>query len=162
MKAILELTSKGTKQKYLVLYAGRFSEYKGVHILVESLPYLKNTCYVIAGRWKKNLSYYSKILLRAYELNVRDRVIFLGWLSVEQMDKLYNVVSVSVLLGVFYEPLSRFLLESASNGIPIIARDIGGNSEIVENGKNGILLKTNFNNDSLVYALKKVLYGGDR
>ncbi|MBT3407295.1 glycosyltransferase, partial [Candidatus Woesearchaeota archaeon] len=57
------------------------------------------------------------------------------------LQELYKITNLVVLPETFYEPLSRLLLEASSYGIPIIATNIGGNSEIVKNNKIGTLIK---------------------
>lgn len=53
-------------------------------------------------------------------------------------------INVSETEGV---PVS--IMEAMSFGIPAIATDVGGTSELVINGKNGFLLKKNFSNEEL-------------
>ena len=48
-------------------------------------------------------------------------------------------------------------MEAMGFGIPIIAPDIGGVSEIISDNKNGFLLPKKFNNDDLVNAVIKIL-----
>ncbi|MFW5953571.1 MAG: glycosyltransferase, partial [Candidatus Natronoplasma sp.] len=53
------------------------------------------------------------------------------------------------------EPLSRVLLESAHLGKPVLATDIGGNPEVVEEGYNGFLFRPEV--DDLASKLEKIL-----
>ena len=49
------------------------------------------------------------------------------------------------------------IMEAMSFGIPCIARDVGGNSEIVENMCNGILLGSNVNAVNLAEAINQII-----
>lgn len=46
------------------------------------------------------------------------------------------------LSTALYEGLPYSMLEAMRSGVPIIATDVVGNNELVENGKNGLLFKT--------------------
>jgi glycosyltransferase involved in cell wall biosynthesis len=72
-------------------------------------------------------------------LGMEKNFVFAGWQK--------NVVSFLGQMDVFFFPtrhlegLSLALLEAMAGGIPIVARDIGGNRELVVNGKTGYLFK---------------------
>jgi glycosyltransferase involved in cell wall biosynthesis len=56
------------------------------------------------------------------------------------MPALYAAVDLAVLPTTYREGIPRVLLESASLRLPIVAYDVPGCREIVENGGNGLLL----------------------
>lgn len=58
------------------------------------------------------------------------------------VSKLLSITNISILISK-REGLSTFLLESISMGIPIIASNIPGNDEIVNNFQNGFLIDPN-------------------
>ncbi|AFU98945.2 glycosyltransferase family 4 protein [Simiduia agarivorans] len=53
------------------------------------------------------------------------------------------------------EGLSRSIIEATAAGLPCIVSNVGGNSEIVENGINGFLVDPD-NSDELINAMKKL------
>ena len=57
------------------------------------------------------------------------------------------------VLNTGYEGFSHQLLEVMSVGMPVITTKIGGNPELVEDGKNGILVEYN-NKEDLSKAIK--------
>jgi len=61
-----------------------------------------------------------------------------------EMPLLFSLIlkSVAVLNSSLSEGLSNSLLESFQLGIPVIARDIVGNRNLIENDKNGLLYST--------------------
>ena len=66
-------------------------------------------------------------------------VDFLG--QVEDMADLIRRSSVAVLPTFYQEGIPRFLLEAAACGLPIVATDVGGCSEVVREGLNGFLVR---------------------
>ena len=67
-------------------------------------------------------------------------VEWFGWLDDRaRLDQLYAEASLLVLPSRF-EAFSNALLEAMGNGLPCVATDVGGNSEIVDDGKTGILV----------------------
>jgi|GEM_PF-1488376 len=72
------------------------------------------------------------------ELKIQDRVFFLGIRR-----DIPKLLSESVILVMFsdWEGLSIALIEALTSGIPIVATDVGGSGEIIENGVSGLLTK---------------------
>lgn len=75
----------------------------------------------------------------ARKLGVLDRVLFLG-----HRDDIYDVLRA---LNVFllcsdHEGLPMVLLEALHLGVPVVARQVGGIPELIENGVNGILVNS--------------------
>jgi 2-deoxystreptamine N-acetyl-D-glucosaminyltransferase/2-deoxystreptamine glucosyltransferase len=66
-------------------------------------------------------------------------VLFSGWVPRETMPDLYRAADVLVLPSQ-YEGLSHTLLEACAAGVPCIASDRGGNPEIVEHERSGLLV----------------------
>ncbi len=71
------------------------------------------------------------------ELGIDDQVKFLG--IRRDVPELLNAADAYVMSSA-WEGMPNALLEAASTGLPIVATDVGGNSEIVLNGKTGFLV----------------------
>ena len=136
----------------VLLYAGRLHETKGVQYTVKALPQLKNTVFVIVGKGP----YEAQLRKLAKQLHVEYRIRFVGFVDPSKIKRFYAIADVVPHPCTFYEPLSRMLLEACSFGIPVVASDIAGNGEIIDHGKNGILLKT-LNTNELVQAISYIL-----
>lgn len=71
------------------------------------------------------------------QLQINDHVSFLG--SREDTPALLNCADVSVLTSD-WEGCSNVIMESMALGKPVIATDVGGNSELVVHGETGYLI----------------------
>jgi glycosyltransferase involved in cell wall biosynthesis len=124
-----------------ILYAGRLSKEKGVDYLINAMKIVKQKVpeakLLIAGdgRERARLEHLVK------KLKLEDSVKFLGWLSKEQLKKMYEDVDFIVLPSIWQEPFGLTGLEAMSYGRPVIAFDVGGIGEYVVNGQNGFLVK---------------------
>ena len=60
------------------------------------------------------------------------------------------------VLNTGYEGLSHQILEAMAVGVPIVTTNVGGNPELIQDGKNGLLIQYN-NPEELKEAIKKIL-----
>lgn len=88
----------------------------------------------------------------AKQIGVTSSVSFLGERS--DVHRLLQAFDVFVLSSET-EGLSLTLLEAAAAGLPIVATDVGGNSEVVVDGHNGILVEPN-NPQALAAAMERL------
>lgn len=85
-------------------------------------------------------------------------VDFRGRVANRQVYEYYNDNEIHLFINVSTsEGLPVSIMEAISFGIPIIATDVGGTSEIVENGINGFLLREDFKNSELCSLITRFL-----
>jgi len=122
----------------VVMLVGNFSVHKGQHILLEAAKLLRGRgldfALVFAGRGTDSTEL--KVLYKAAGLPV-EKGRFLGLR--DDVEMLLTVASVSVNAAVKGEALSGSIRESLAMGVPAVASDISGNSEIVKEGLTGLL-----------------------
>lgn len=127
------------KDGRIIMTACRLTKWKGVDLLIKVLPQIKekigNIYLVILGDGPEmlNLKHLSK------KLKIDNNVIFLGRVAHDFIMSYYRKADVFVL-NTNYEGLSHTLLEVMVIGVPIIATNVGGNPELIENEKNGLLI----------------------
>jgi len=72
-------------------------------------------------------------------LHSEEKVVFTGFLKGEELARIYACGDIFLHCSIT-ETFGLVVLESMASGVPVIARDEGGPSEIVANGKSGYLL----------------------
>ncbi|MFH1540807.1 MAG: glycosyltransferase [Elusimicrobiota bacterium] len=77
-----------------------------------------------------------KLQITNYKL--QNEVRLFGWQN--DLEKIYNSVYI-LLLPSIEESFPQAVLDAMAFGIPVVATDVGGLSELVENNKTGILIK---------------------
>ena len=119
------------------LYIGRLSKEKGVHYLLEAMNYLPREIklhIVGKGPEEENLKRYAN-------LNNLDNVKFLGFKNREEIKEEYQNCIATILPCNWFEIFGMTNIESFINGKPVIASNIGGIPEIVEDNVNGLLFE---------------------
>ena len=130
------------RQKYrigsgpLVLYVGRISPHKGIHLLIQAflevqkqIPEVK---LLIAG--KHTFAGYSSRL----ESMSNPSIIFAGYVPDEEMPAYYAACSVYAT-ATLWEGFNLPLAEAQACGKPVVAFNIGPHPEVVIDGKTGHL-----------------------
>ena len=139
----------------VVLFIGRLVPQKGVEYLVRAIPLIlqqhRNVKFVIAGDgWSKN---YLEDLARSAGFG--DKIRFLGFISDLELTELTMSADVLVVPSV-YEPFGIVALEGMAAGIPVVAANVGGLSEIIEHDRTGVLVYPK-NFESIAWGVNRVL-----
>jgi len=90
----------------------------------------------------------------AIKLGLENEVEFLGIIKHSDLLKYYQNANVYVSTSL-NEGMSNTMLEALSAGLPVIATQTGGTDEMVKNGINGFIVKTNDPAD-LVAKIEKI------
>ena len=144
------------KKKYLsktALYVGGYSKVKGFLNVVESLKHIDDDIRVLfAGYYTINGNLYFRLKLFLKSIFLRKEYkLYKYWLESDKAIKIGllddindSLDKVTCLISPFSIPhFSRPIIESFSRRKPAIATNIPGMSELIINGKNGILVKQN-------------------
>ncbi len=87
------------------------------------------------------------------ELGLSDKVHFLG--LIKEVNKVLNIFDMFLFASSSAEGMPNAVLEAMAVKVPIVASDISGNIEVLQNGNRGVLFKNNDKN-SLVEAVSKL------
>ena len=112
-------------------YVGRLSQEKGVDTLLAAAR-ITGLPVRIAGDHSVCTD-----MLREAPTNAE----FMGFLSKDHLAQFYNHTRCLVLPSICYEMFPLVLLEAMVYGVPVIAANIGGIPEIIEDGKSGLLFE---------------------
>lgn len=115
---------------------------KRVYLIAELVNNIKglNVIWTHFGKGKDN-----KLDILLDKMPKKITVNFMGQQPNENIYKYYIDNSVDIFINVsISEGIPVSIMEAMSAGIPVIATDVGGVSEIVKNGYNGFLLKKDF------------------
>ncbi len=145
------------KDPLTVVFVGRLTRSKGIHILLEAFARLSrehaeaHLLIVGEGPQKKALE------SQARDLGVGAQVTFTG----EAVDVFSFLQRASVfVLPSFSEGLSNAVLEAMACSLPVVATDCGGTPEIITHGSNGILVGPG-SADQIYSAIKKIIADRD-
>ena len=121
----------------LIGVIGRFSSEKGVDVFLKALKLLTQSCLPV-----KAILIGEGILeneLRDYCLaqQISDRVIFAGYQ--QNIATFYPILDLMVIPSRS-EGLPNVALEALHFGVPVVATDVGGTSEVIIDGKTGLLV----------------------
>jgi teichuronic acid biosynthesis glycosyltransferase TuaC len=124
----------------IVLFVGRLDPVKGLDLLVDAVQILKDglgadlRCYLVgSGPGQTALS------RKIAELRLENHVILAGPVSPLQLPDWYSASDLFCLLSL-QEGCPNVILESLACGIPVVATNVGGIPELIQDGLNGYLV----------------------
>ena len=137
-----------------IVSIGRLVPWKGFKMLIDIMPELlkHNPKFrlLLLGRGPLE----DELRHRINELKMEDYIKIKHVLAKER-DIILSEAALFVL-NTDYEGLSHAILETMASGVPIITTKTGGNPELIEDGKNGILLSFN-DNKSFTEAITRLI-----
>jgi glycosyltransferase involved in cell wall biosynthesis len=129
------------------LFVGRLERLKGVETLIRALRSGPEADLLIAGTGADES--------RLKALASGDaRIRFLGAVAQPDLGPLYAHALATCIPSLTYEIFPTVALESLARGTPIIAHDLGGLPEIVEDSGGGIVYRTD---EALMAAMRRII-----
>jgi len=142
LKGKFRANTGASKDDLLIGIVGRLVPIKNHKMFLEvarkirnKQPHLKAKFVIIGdGETRESLTDYAK------KLNLGNDVCFTGW--AEDLPSMYADLDIVVLTSLNEgTPLS--LIEAMASAKPIVATDVGGVKDIIQDGENGLLAKAN-------------------
>jgi glycosyltransferase involved in cell wall biosynthesis len=144
----------GLPEKDYFCYVGRLSREKGLDVLVRAAASLDAGRLLVVGDGPEAESL--KALAREIGAN---RVEFAGYRSGEELRRIVAESQFVVLPSRWYENLPYTVMEAFASSKAVVASEIGGIPEMVDDGVNGLLVPAG-DAGALAAALRRML--GDR
>lgn len=132
---------------------GKFSKSKGPYDLIESFDewiptswrYTKTIHLIFVGEIESEWFARLKFLLYKYQIRKSGMTIRIHAIgpvfTVQETQRFYAAADVFIL-NSYCEAFGRVILEAFATGVPVVARNCGGPSEIVKNMTRGLLYKS--------------------
>ncbi len=139
------------KDKFIILFLGRFSEEKCPHLFVKIVNHLKDNdklYFIMAG--SGNLYDTTTELINKYELG--NKIYLPGFVDTRE----YLSISNLLILPSQIDGRPNAVLESLSMEVPVIASSVGGLPKIIQDGYNGFLCESG-NVDNFVNRIQEVI-----
>lgn len=125
-------------------FIGGITYYKGVHLIVQAYMLLPDelkaraTIDIYGGGDQGYMQSMKNLLEMGTELDI-DNIRFHGRYTPDQLPSIGKSIDVSILPSMCADTAPQTIFESFSSGLPIIAPDIGGFSDFVKHGSNGLI-----------------------
>lgn len=122
------------KNDLVLMFAGHEFGRKGLQHLISSLPDLSDDIkLLVVGNDKPN-----HFINLARKLNVKNMILFTG---LSRNIENYYAASDIFVFPTLYEPFGFVILEAMASGLPVVASELAGASELITDGNEGFLLE---------------------
>ncbi len=154
-----KLNSKKYSNKIFITNVSRIIPYKGhlflIHLAEKIISKRKNIFFEIYGTTLPYYEdYFSKLKKLIIEKKLENNIKFLGF--EENTDLMYAKSNFFIHTAVNPDPLPTVIFEAIKNKIPVIATSSGGSPEILDYGKNGLLINPENINQSAERILEYI------
>jgi glycosyltransferase involved in cell wall biosynthesis len=121
----------------VVLLPGRLTRWKGQAVLIDALAHMarRDACCVLVGSDQGRRRYAEGLIRQAGALGVADRLRLAG--ECDDMPAAMMLADIVVHASTEPEAFGRVVIEAQAMGRPVIASDLGGPVETVEQGVTG-------------------------
>ncbi len=153
------------KGKVIILTVGRLHPRKGQLITLQALQ-------ALAPRFRHKIEYWIvgtgnkpgyEHTLRSEAATCDFPVRFFGNLPDEELDKIYDQAEIFAMTSIDYghsvEGFGLVYLEASAHGLPVVAHDVGGVGEAVQDGVTGLLVPPH-HPAQLTAAFEKLISNG--
>lgn len=145
-------------EKRILLTVGRLVKRKGVEWFIRNIvPKLNDIEYWVVGKGpeKENIEKAIK------ENNLESKVKLLGFVPDEKLKELYQQADIFIMPNIKVEGdregFGIVALEAGAYGLPVLASDLEGMKDVIENGENGYLISS-ANMHEWIGQIQKIRY----
>lgn len=138
---IKEQNIEDQEKENVMVFAGRVIPQKGLDYLFYALAKMKCKDWKLFIIGRKYSTYFRKLVVYARKNNFLQNIIFIDHISQEELFEYYKQAKLMVFPSVSHETYGMSGAEAVSFGIPVLAFQIDGISEWLEDGVNGKVVK---------------------
>jgi len=120
----------------LIMSVGRLVGLKGLRVIIEAMSALPRAHYAAVGQGEER----DRLETLAKRLGLGERVHFLGGIAHESLPEVLRQADVFVQPSIGEEAFGITVVEAMATGLAVAASRTGGMQEIIQDGKNGVLL----------------------
>ena len=125
--------------RLLFAYIGTLVEHKGAHVLVEAFNRIDPTCAEL--RLYGNPDVFPQYTARLQAIVTHSSISFAGRFENHDVGRILAEVDALVVPSIWFENSPLTIHEARLAGVPVIASNLGGMAEYVEDGKTGLLFR---------------------
>ena len=149
-------------EKNTVLFMGWMEKRKGLHILLDAMarvisevPSVKFYLVVKKVKWEKD--YEKLIISKMAGIPKHNYILITGQLNRNEIKELLNKATIVIVPEQWENMSPLIIIEAMSAGKPIVASNLGGIPELIEDGISGLLAHYNTPSDfadKVIYLLR--------
>ncbi len=143
----------------MILCVGRLVPQKGIEYFIRAIPRIASRYpeakFIIVGEgWSRDF-----LEAEARSTGQRHKILFTGFVSDNEVINLMKSADVLVVPSV-YEPFGIVALEGMATGVPVVASQVGGLSEVIEHDRTGLFVYPR-SSESIAWGIDQVLSDPD-
>lgn len=119
----------------VIMFAGQLIRGKGVDLMLRALALIKKNYYALIVGDGNDMKFLKKLALK---LGIADKVEFTGWQ--DDVAKFWEKADIAVFPSRWQEPFGLTGIEAFSYKLPVVAFDVGGVTEWLCHGQNGLVV----------------------
>jgi glycosyltransferase involved in cell wall biosynthesis len=124
----------------------RLEHWKGAHIFVEAAANILErhpdaTLFVVGGDHPLDVAYAERVKQMVRELDGGERFVLAGQRPMTEVPLWHAAADLIVHPVVGVEPFGMSVVEAMAAGKVVVASDLGGPAEVIQNGVSGILIR---------------------
>lgn len=146
-----DLPARVPRERPLLAFAGRINRQKALEVALEAVARVPQVELALAGDGPER----AQLERRAAELGLDGRVRFVGPLDRRGVLELFRGADASILSSA-WENFPHTVVEALAVGTPVLATAVGGVTEVVRDGENGLLVPAG-DVDALTAAIERFL-----
>ena len=133
---LMKTWSKDVSENIWIGAIAELTKNKGIDVALKAIANIKNVFFYIIGEGEEN----NALMKKARELGMSNRVAFTGFIP--DARRLLPAFDIYVMPSR-KEGLPYVLLEAGTAGLAVVASNVGGIPDIIDNGTSGVLVKKN-------------------